>query len=37
MNKIQNRNIDPAYEIHLELYQALTGQDESDKLLLRPQ
>lgn len=32
MNKIRNRKIDPSYEIHLGLYQALTGPDESDKI-----
>ena len=31
MTKIKNRAIDPAYEIHLGLYQALTGPDEEDK------
>jgi type I restriction enzyme, R subunit len=31
MTKIKNRIIDPAYEIHLGLYQALTGPDEEDK------
>lgn len=31
MTKIKNRKIDPAYEIHLGLYQALTGPDEEDK------
>ncbi len=31
MTKIKNRKIDPAYEIHLGLYQALTGPDEADK------
>ena len=29
--KIQNRKIDPAYEIQIGLYQALTGPDEADK------
>ncbi len=32
MTKIRNRKIDPAYEIHLGLYQALTGPDETDKI-----
>ncbi len=32
MTKVRNRKIDPAYEIHLGLYQALTGPDESDKI-----
>lgn len=31
MTKIKNRSIDPSYEIHLGLYQALTGPDEADK------
>ena len=31
MSKIKNRKIDPSYEIHLGLYQALTGQEESSK------
>jgi type I restriction enzyme R subunit len=31
MTKIRNRTIDPAYEIHLGLYQSLTGPDEADK------
>ena len=31
MTKIKNRKIDPSYEIHLGLYQALTGPNESDK------
>jgi len=31
MTKISNRKIDPAYEIHLGLYQALTGTSESEK------
>ena len=31
MTKIKNRKIDPAYEIYLGLYQALTGPNESDK------
>lgn len=31
MKKIKNRKIDPSYEIHLGLYQALTGTDEADK------
>jgi len=32
MTKIKNRKIDPSYEIHLGLYQALTGPDEADKI-----
>ncbi len=32
MTKIKDRKIDPAYEIHLGLYQALTGPDEEDKI-----
>ena len=32
MTKIKNRKIDPSYEIHLGLYQALTGPYESDKI-----
>ena len=32
MTKIKNRKIDPAYEIHLGLYQAITGPNESDKI-----
>jgi len=32
MAKIRNRKIDPAYEIHLGLYQAITGPDEEDKI-----
>lgn len=32
MTKIKNRTIDPAYEIHLGLYQAITGTEESDKI-----
>ena len=32
MTKVKNRKIDPAYEIHLGLYQAITGQDEADKI-----
>jgi len=31
MTKIRNRKIDPAYEIHLGLYQSLTGSEEVDK------
>jgi len=31
MAKVKNRKIDPAYEIHLALYQAITGPDEEDK------
>ena len=32
MTKAKNRKIDPSYEIHLGLYQALTGTDEADKI-----
>ncbi|MBX7247997.1 MAG: DEAD/DEAH box helicase family protein [Caulobacteraceae bacterium] len=32
MTKVRNRKIDPAYEIHLGLYQALTGPQETDKI-----
>lgn len=32
MTKIKNRKLDPAYEIHLGLYQAITGTDEADKI-----
>ncbi|WIG71455.1 DEAD/DEAH box helicase family protein (plasmid) [Photobacterium damselae] len=32
MTKIGNRTIDPAYEIHLGLYQAMTGQEEEKKI-----
>jgi type I restriction enzyme R subunit len=32
MTKIKNRKIDPSYEIHLGLYQAMTGTDETDKI-----
>jgi type I restriction enzyme R subunit len=32
MTKVRNRKIDPAYEIYLGLYQAITGPDESDKI-----
>ncbi|MBD3587432.1 DEAD/DEAH box helicase family protein [Salinimonas sp. HHU 13199] len=31
MTKIMGRKVDPAYEVHLALYQALTGPDESQK------
>lgn len=31
MTKIKGRKVDPAYEIHLALYQALTGPEESQK------
>lgn len=31
MTKVKNRKVDPSYEIHLALYQALTGPDEADK------
>jgi type I restriction enzyme R subunit len=32
MTKVKNRTVDPAYEVHLALYQALTGQEEADKI-----
>ena len=32
MTKVRNRKLDPAYEIHLGLYQAITGLDEADKI-----
>lgn len=32
MTKIKNRKIDPAYEVYLGLYQALTGPSEEDKI-----
>lgn len=32
MTKIKNRKIDPAYEIQLGLYQAITGPEEADKI-----
>jgi type I restriction enzyme R subunit len=32
MTKVRNRKLDPAYEIHLGLYQAITGPDEADKI-----
>ncbi|MCL5487945.1 DEAD/DEAH box helicase family protein [Escherichia coli] len=31
MTKVSGRTIDPAYEIHLELYQAITGPEEDQK------
>ncbi len=31
MTKVDGRKVDPAYEIHLALYQALTGPEESQK------
>ena len=31
MTKVKNRTVDPAYEIHLALYQALTGPEEDQK------
>ena len=31
MTKIENRTVDPAFEIHLGLYQALTGPEEEQK------
>ncbi|MCO4782708.1 MAG: DEAD/DEAH box helicase family protein [Candidatus Cloacimonetes bacterium] len=32
MTKVKNRKVDPAFEIHLALYQALTGPEESQKV-----
>ena len=32
MTKVKNRTVDPAFEIHLALYQALTGPDEDQKV-----
>ncbi|HIJ80704.1 MAG TPA: DEAD/DEAH box helicase family protein [Desulfuromonadales bacterium] len=32
MTKIKNRKIDPAYEVYLGLYQAITGPDEEEKI-----
>ncbi|MCI5222199.1 MAG: DEAD/DEAH box helicase, partial [Candidatus Electrothrix sp. AR4] len=32
MAKVKNRTLDPAYEIHLALYQAITGPEEADKI-----
>jgi type I restriction enzyme R subunit len=32
MAKVKNRKIDPSYEIHLALYQAITGPNEEDKI-----
>jgi len=32
MHKVKNRKIDTAYEIHLALYQAITGTDEESKI-----
>jgi type I restriction enzyme, R subunit len=32
MTKIKNRTIDPSYEIHLALYQAITGNEEEKKI-----
>ena len=32
MTKIGNRKIDPAYEVYLGLYQAITGPEETDKI-----
>ncbi|MCA9473900.1 MAG: DEAD/DEAH box helicase family protein [Nitrospira sp.] len=32
MTKVKNRKIDPAYEIYLGLYQAITGSAEEDKI-----
>ena len=31
MTKVRNRTFDPAYEIHLALYQSITGPEEADK------
>ena len=31
MTKVKNRKVDPSYEIHLALYQALTGPEEAQK------
>lgn len=31
MTKVKGRTVDPAYEVHLALYQALTGPEESQK------
>lgn len=31
MTKVEKRTVDPAYEIHLALYQALTGSEENQK------
>lgn len=31
MTKVKGRKVDPAYEVHLALYQALTGPEESQK------
>lgn len=35
MTKITGRTLDPAFEIHLALYQALTGNEEHQKPLSR--
>ncbi len=32
MAKVKNRKIDPSYEIHVALYQAITGPNEEDKI-----
>jgi type I restriction enzyme R subunit len=32
MTKVKNRKVDPSYEVHLALYQALTGPYELDKI-----
>ncbi|MEA3547896.1 MAG: DEAD/DEAH box helicase family protein, partial [Thermodesulfobacteriota bacterium] len=32
MAKVRNRKIDPSYEIHLALYQAITGTEKKDKI-----
>nr|WP_244577802.1 DEAD/DEAH box helicase family protein [Hoeflea halophila] len=32
MTKVKNRKIDPSYGIHLGVYQALTGPNDSDKI-----
>ena len=35
MSKVTGHNIDPAYEVHLALYQAITGREESEKAFKR--
>ena len=35
MTKVTGRTIDPAFEIHLALYQAITGPEEEQKPLNR--
>ncbi|MCA9734210.1 DEAD/DEAH box helicase family protein, partial [candidate division KSB1 bacterium] len=32
MTKVKNRTMDPAYEVHVGLYQAITGSEETDKI-----